>query len=91
MSADPAGARDTEFPNLYAAVVAAYRNAPNDVSAEIIDGELFTLPRPGVPHASAAADLVIELGPPFTRDRCDSRDPRTPPPSATSAWSVRLA
>ena len=69
MSADPAAARDTEFPNLYAAVVAAYRNAPGDVSAEIIDGELFTLPRPGVPHASAAADLVIELGPPFTRCR----------------------
>jgi|JI10StandDraft_1071094.scaffolds.fasta_scaffold1904433_1 Uma2 family endonuclease len=69
MSADPAAARDTEFPNLYAAVVAAYRNAPSDVNAEFIDGELFTLPRPGVPHASAAADLVIELGPPFTRGR----------------------
>ncbi len=69
MAADPAPAMDSEFPNLRADVVAAYRAAPADVVAEIVDGELFTMPRPAVPHASAAVDLVIELGPPFTRGR----------------------
>jgi len=69
MSADPAAVMDLEFPHLDAVVVAAYRNAPDDVNAEIVDGELFTMPRPGVPHASAAADLIIELGAPFARGR----------------------
>jgi Uma2 family endonuclease len=69
MTVEPAAVMDTEFPNLHADVVAAYRNAPEHVNVEIIDGELFTMPRPGAPHASAATDLVVELGPPFTRGR----------------------
>jgi Uma2 family endonuclease len=60
---------DAEFPNLSAEVVAAWRSAPDHVSVEIVDGELFTMPRPGAPHASAATDLVVELGPPFARGR----------------------
>ena len=60
---------DAEFPGLPAEVVAAWRSAPDHVSAEIVDGELFTMPRPGAPHASAATDLVVELGPPFARGR----------------------
>ena len=50
-------------------MVTAYRNAPPHVRVEIIDGELSAPPRPGAPHASAATDLVVELGPPFTRGR----------------------
>lgn len=69
MTAARALPTDGEFPNLPVDVVVAYRSAPEHLNAEIVDGELYTMPRPGVPHASAAADLVIELGPPFTRGR----------------------
>jgi Uma2 family endonuclease len=69
MAADPAQAMDAEFPNLRAEVAAAYRAAPDNVVAEIVDGEVFVKPRPTVAHASAAMDLAIELGPPFTRGR----------------------
>src|SRR5207253_1082001 len=37
--------------------------------AEIIDGELYTMPRPATPHAAAASALGEELGPPFKRSR----------------------
>lgn len=69
MAADPAQAMDAEFPNLRAEVAAAYRAAPDNVVAEIVDGEVFVMPRPTVAHASAAMDLAIELNPPFTRGR----------------------
>lgn len=69
MSIAAAVVMDTEFPSLRAEVVAAYRAAPAQVLAEIVDGELFMMPRPSVPHAHAAMDLAIELGPPFQRGR----------------------
>ncbi len=37
--------------------------------AEIIDGVLYTSPRPGSPHARAASVLGIDLGGPFYRGR----------------------
>jgi Uma2 family endonuclease len=43
-------------------------NAPENVVAEIIDGELITTPRPAAPHALATsvigADLIGAFGPP---------------------------
>ncbi len=69
MKVDLATAVDPEFPNLSIEIVAAYRAAPEHLITEIVDGELFTMPRPSAPHASAAGDLLIELGPPFRRGR----------------------
>lgn len=48
---------DPDFPGVEAAVVKAYREAPADVVAEILDGELSLLPRPHPRHASAAKRL----------------------------------
>ena len=42
---------------------------PEHLGAEIIDGELYTMPRPATPHAAAASALGEELGPPFKRGR----------------------
>jgi Uma2 family endonuclease len=42
---------------------------PETMVAEIIDGELFTAPRPAVRHARAASRLGIELGGPFDRGK----------------------
>lgn len=42
---------------------------PDDVVAEIIDGELHTQPRPGTAHAQATTTLGEELGPPFKRGK----------------------
>lgn len=44
-------------------------DAPEHLVAEIIDGELSLMPRPGKPHAAAATALGEELGPPFKRGR----------------------
>jgi Uma2 family endonuclease len=49
----------------YADVLAA----PEDMMAELIDGELDLQPRPAKPHALAATALGEELGPPFKRGR----------------------
>jgi len=38
-------------------------NAPSDVIAEILDGELILQPRPAPPHADAATGIVVGLGP----------------------------
>jgi Uma2 family endonuclease len=46
-------------------VLAAFEDAPEYVVAEIIDGELHTLPRPRALHASAASRLARRLGPFF--------------------------
>ncbi len=43
--------------------------APEHLVAEVLDGELYLNPRPGKPHAVAAAALGEELGPPFKRGR----------------------
>jgi Uma2 family endonuclease len=44
-------------------------DAPEHVVAEIVDGTLYTSPRPAKPHAQAATTLVEEIGPPFKRGR----------------------
>lgn len=44
-------------------------NTPEHLTAQVIDGELYTSPRPAMPHAMAATALGEELGPPFKRGR----------------------
>jgi Uma2 family endonuclease len=44
-------------------------SAPEHLVAELIDGELFTSPRPASPHALAASSLGGELMLPFQRGR----------------------
>jgi Uma2 family endonuclease len=38
---------------------------PDNLVAELIDGELYTSPRPAGPHTNAASALGFFLGPPF--------------------------
>ena len=59
----PGGSLDPEFPNLRADVVEAYRNAPPNMVVEVIDGELFTMPRPRPRHARATTRLAGRLKP----------------------------
>jgi Uma2 family endonuclease len=42
---------------------------PDRLIAEILDGQLYTSPRPAPPHARAASSLGIVLGPPFDHGR----------------------
>lgn len=44
-------------------------DAPAHKVAEIINGDLHVSPRPGLPHASVASSIMLELGPPFGRGR----------------------
>ena len=44
-------------------------NAPENVVAEILDGELFLTPRPSFLHGVASSVLGGEIGPPFHRGR----------------------
>lgn len=44
-------------------------DAPPRELAELIDGVLYTHPRPALPHAQATSVLGEELGPPFKRGR----------------------
>lgn len=44
-------------------------DAPPYRVAEVIDGTLYTFPRPAGPHAIATSALGEELGPPFKRGR----------------------
>jgi len=44
-------------------------DAPEHRVAEIIDGTLYTQPRPATLHAQASTTLGEELGPPFKRGR----------------------
>ena len=60
---------DARFPHLRAEVVAGYLNAPETMIAEVLDGELFVLPRPRRHHARAAGELHGELRNPFDRGR----------------------
>jgi Uma2 family endonuclease len=69
MSGDAARTIDPELPNLAPDVVEGYRNAPETMVAEIIGGELLTMPRPHRQHVHAASALGEELGPPFRRGR----------------------
>lgn len=50
-------------PATYADVI----SAPPHVVAELIEGELYTSPRPASPHARAASVLEVVLGGPFDR------------------------
>jgi hypothetical protein len=65
VASDPARGIDPEYPNLPVEVVDAWRNAPENVVAEIIDGELSTMPRPAPRHASAASIVDQSLSPAF--------------------------
>ena len=69
MSGDAARTIDPEFPNLSPDVVEGYRNAPETMVAEIIDGELSLMPRPRLEHARSAGELHGELRGPFDRGR----------------------
>jgi Uma2 family endonuclease len=42
---------------------------PDNMVAEILDGELFATPRPTLPHARAGSALAIEIGGPFDQGR----------------------
>ncbi|MEZ4393354.1 MAG: Uma2 family endonuclease [Polyangiales bacterium] len=58
---------DPEFPGLRPEVVAAWRGAPEHAIHEVIDGELFTQPRPRRQHLRASGELHGELRGPFDR------------------------
>ena len=58
--ADPARKRAT-YEDLLA--------APAHLVAQLLEGTLYTLPRPAAPHARAASTLGIDLGGPFDRQR----------------------
>lgn len=45
------------------------RQVPEPLVAEIVDGELWTTPRPALPHARTASLLGIEIGGPFDQGR----------------------
>ena len=50
---------------------ATYENladVPDHLVGEILDGDLFTTPRPAIPHARAASVLGMEISPPFDRE-----------------------
>lgn len=51
---------------------------PDTMVAEIIDGELFTSPRPALPHALVTSRLMVDLGGPFDRPPGD--------PAAPGGW-----
>lgn len=59
----PAPAHDPELPNLRPEVAAGYRSAPEHLVAEVLDGELFTMPRPRPRHARGAGRLLRTLAP----------------------------
>lgn len=56
---------DKKRPATYADVAAA----PQHVVAELIDGTLYTTPRPSPPHALAAGRLLADLDGPFGRGK----------------------
>ncbi len=58
--ADPARKRAT-YEDLLA--------VPEHLIAEILDGELVTMPRPALRHANASSALGVDLGSPFQRGR----------------------
>ncbi|AUX43773.1 hypothetical protein SOCE26_052280 [Sorangium cellulosum] len=51
------------FPGNAPEVEAAFQAAPEEMVAELLDGELFTFPRPARPHTRAASRLGRRLGP----------------------------
>jgi len=69
MSGDAARTLDPEFPNLDPAVVRGYRDAPETMVAEVIDGELHVVNRPRPRHARSIIALAGDLRGPFDRGR----------------------
>ncbi len=65
MVADPALFQPVVPPE----VIAAFRDAPAHMVAEIFNGALSLMSRPRPAHAAAASALGEELGPPFRRGR----------------------
>ncbi|WP_437301805.1 Uma2 family endonuclease [Sorangium sp. So ce388] len=57
------------FPGNAPEVEAAFQAAPDEMVAEILDGELHTFPRPGRPHTRTASLLGSSLTGPFDRGR----------------------
>ena len=51
------------------AVEAAFAALPETMIAEILDGALYTQPRPAPPHTRVASELGGELIPPFSRGK----------------------
>lgn len=50
------------------ATVADLEALPEGLDGQLIDGDLYVMSRPSMPHALAITHLLVELGP-FTRDR----------------------
>ena len=69
MSGDAARTIDPEFPNLAPEVIEGYRNAPETMVAEVINGVLSLMPRPRLSHARSATALAGDLRGPFDRGR----------------------
>lgn len=42
---------------------------PDNLVGEIINGQLYTQPRPAAPHAVASSSLGMQIGPPYHRGR----------------------
>lgn len=53
---------DLEPARNLSAVEAAFEATPPEMVAEILDGELFTFPRPARPHTRSASRLTMKLG-----------------------------
>ncbi|MBK8697916.1 MAG: Uma2 family endonuclease [Deltaproteobacteria bacterium] len=81
MSGDAARTLDPQFPRLDPAVVEGYRNAPEHLVAEIIDGQLSLMPRPRLRHAGPRPDWATAS---FTASMTRGRRPgRLDPPRRT--------
>ena len=59
----------SESPSRRPADYADVLAAPDNLVAELVDGELHTSPRPAARHARCTTRLVNRLGPPFDEDR----------------------
>ncbi|WP_437987575.1 Uma2 family endonuclease [Sorangium sp. So ce117] len=57
------------FPGNAPEVEAAFQAVPDEMVAEILDGELYTFPRPARPHTRTASLLGSSLTGPFDRGR----------------------
>lgn len=63
MSGDAVRTLDREFPNLAPEVVAAWRDAPPTMIVEVVQGELFTMPRSRPRHTRGSSRLGARLRP----------------------------
>lgn len=56
---------EESLPRNAPSVEAAFQATPEEMVAEILDGELYLCPRPARPHANVASNLGILIGAPF--------------------------